>query len=237
MLQARFFYTLLFLLPALSWAGNDLDGIENLDQSRFKRLAENMVAASSYRAAAPAEPLGLTGFDVGVGLTLVKLDKEVFEAASRAGWDYTYLPVPRLYAQKGLPFGIDVGVSYTSVSDIFSLFGAELKYAILSGGVATPAIAARISYSKLKGIDKLDAENKGIDLSISKGFTVLTPYAGIGRTFSTVTPVDVAVLQKENIEDSVVYAGVNINLGVNVGLEVNKTAGVTSYSGKIGIRF
>ena len=237
MLRSRFLYTILFLIPGLSFAGNDLDGIEKLDQSQFKVFAENMVAATAYKATAPAEPLGVTGFDIGIGLTAVDLDKDIFELASDAGWDYSYLPVPRLFAQKGLPFDIDVGASYTDVPGVFSLFGVELKKAILSGGVATPAVAVRISYSKLSGIDELDVENKGIDLSISKGFTVLTPYAGIGRTFSTVTPVDVPILKEEDIEDSVVYVGVNINLGVNLGFEVNKTAGVTSYSGKVGIRF
>ena len=237
MRRSRFLYSILFFLPSLSFAGNDLDGIEKLDQSTFKVFAENMVAATTYKATAPAEPLGVTGFDLGIGLTAVDLDKEVFELASDGDWDYSYLPVPRLFAQKGLPFDIDVGASYTSVSNVFSLFGVELKKAILSGGVATPAVAVRISYSKLSGIDELDVENKGIDLSISKGFAVLTPYAGIGRTFSTVTPVDVPILKEEDIEDSVVYAGVNINLGVNLGFEVNKTAGVTSYSGKVGIRF
>jgi hypothetical protein len=237
MLRSRFSYAILLFIPGLSFAGNDLDGIENLDQSTFKVFAENMVAATAYKATAPAEPLGITGFDIGIGLTAVDLDKEVFELASEGGWDYSYLPVPRLFAQKGLPFDIDVGASYTDVPGVFTLFGAELKYAMLSGSVATPAVAVRISYSKLSGIDELDVENKGIDLSISKGFTVLTPYAGIGRTFSTVTPVDVPILKEEDIEDSVIYAGVNINLGVNLGFEVNKTAGVTSYSGKVGIRF
>jgi len=237
MLQSRFSFTLLLLVPGLSFAGNELDTIGDLNPSTFKLFAENMVAATTYKATAPAEPLGLTGFDIGLAVTAVDLDKEVFETASGGGWDYSYLPAPRLYAQKGLPFGFDVGASYTNVPGVFTLFGAELKKAIYSGGVATPAVAVRISYSKLSGIDELDVENKGIDLSISKGFAVLTPYAGIGRTFSTVTPVDVPALQEEDIDDSVVYAGVNINLGLNFGLEVNKTAGVTSYTGKLGIRF
>jgi hypothetical protein len=182
--------------------------------------------------------LGITGFDIGVGLTLVDIDKEVFEVASEAGWDYSYLPVPRLFVQKGLPFGIDVGASYMAEPDVdISIFGAELRKAIFSGGVATPAVGVRLSYSKLKGIDELDVENKGIDLSISKGFAVLTPYAGIGRTFSTVTPVNVEGLKEEDVDDSVIFAGLNINLGLNLGLEINKTAGVTNYSGKVGFRF
>ena len=236
--RLRTLLTILLLLPGFSFAGNDLDGIENLLQPQFRLLSKNIVAASTYKAVAPAEPLGITGFDIGVGLIAVDLDKKVFKLASAAGWDYSYLPVPRLYAQKGLPFGIDVGASYASVPDVdIKIYGVELKYALLSGGIATPAVAVRLSYSKVDGIDELDVENKGIDLSVSKGFTILTPYAGIGRTFSTATPVNVPLLREEDIEDSVIYAGVNINLGVNIGLEVNQTAGVTSFSGKVGVRF
>jgi len=80
---------------------------------------------------------------------------------------------------------------------------AEIRKAIFSGGVATPAVGVRISYSKLSGLDKLEVENKGIDLSISKGFAVLTPYAGIGRTFSKVTPVGVddSLLKEEDVDE------------------------------------
>jgi len=238
MIRSKFLFLMFFLIPGLSLASNDLDNIEDLAQSQFNILSETMVAASIYRATAPAEPLGLTGFDIGVGLTAVDLDKEIFEIASDGHWNYSYLPVPRVFAQKGLPFGIDIGASYVSVPDVdISIFGAEVKYALMSGSTVLPAVAVRLSYSKLSGIDELDVVNRGIDVSISKGFTVLTPYAGIGRTFSTSTPVNVPSLEEVDVEDSIVYAGLNINLGLNLGLEVSKVAGVTSYSGKIGIRF
>ncbi len=34
---------------------------------------------------------------------------------------------------------------------------------------------------KLSGVDQLDLRTSSVDLSVSKGFAFLTPYAGIGR--------------------------------------------------------
>ena len=228
----------LAFLPGFVYAGNDLDSIQDLAQDQFRILAENLVAATSYKALAPAEPLGILGFDVGVELTTTDLNKDIFEIASAANWDYSFLPLAKLHAHKGLPFNLDVGAFYTSVPDTdIKVFGAELRYALLEGSIATPAVAVRLSYSKMDGIDQLELDNKGIDISISKGFVMLTPYAGVGRVFSTVKPVGIDLLKTEDIEEAKVFAGININLGINLAFEVDRTAGINSYSAKVGLRF
>ncbi|HHJ20692.1 MAG TPA: hypothetical protein ENJ84_12860 [Gammaproteobacteria bacterium] len=228
----------LAFLPGFVYAGNDLDSIQDLAQDQFRILAENLVAATSYKALAPAEPLGILGFDVGVELTTTDLNKDIFEIASAANWDYSFLPLAKLHAHKGLPFNLDVGAFYTSVPDTdIKVFGAELRYALLEGSIATPAVAVRLSYSKMDGIDQLELDNKGIDVSISKGFAMLTPYAGVGRVFSTVKPVGIDLLKTEDIEEAKVFAGININLGINLAFEVDRTAGINSYSAKVGLRF
>ena len=90
--------------------------------------------------------------------------------------------IPKIHAQKGLPGNIDVGVVYSSVPNSnISLIGGELKYAILEGSIATPAVALRGSYTKLNGISDLNLTSTEADLSISKGFGPLTPYAGIAE--------------------------------------------------------
>src|SRR5438034_2379749 len=48
------------------------------------------------------------------------------------------------------------------------LYGGELRYAIVPGGAAMPAIGVRGSYTKLTGVAQLDFDTKGLDLSISK---------------------------------------------------------------------
>ena len=117
------------------------------------------------------------------------------------------------------------------------MWGAELRYALLTGGVATPALALRGSYSTLQGVSQLDFNTKGVDLSISKGFTLVTPYAGLGKVWVNSTPVGVPLLVKEDFSYSKVFAGVNLNFGlVNLAVETDKTGDATSYSVKFGWR-
>ncbi len=219
-------------------ADNNFNNLRLLSQQQFKTLTENLGAAASYKALTPAEPLGTLGFDLGLELTTTEIDEAIFDLASAGGWSLSSLPVPKLHAHKGLPLGIDVGAFYTSVPDTdIKLFGAELRYALLKGGIASPAVALRGTYSKLAGVDELDLQTAGIEASISKGFVMLTPYAGIGRIFTSSEAVGVTNLNKEDIEQGKLYAGVNINLGVNLVLELDRTGDYTTYSVKLGYRF
>jgi len=60
--------------------------------------------------------------------------------------------------------------------------GAEIKYAILEGTAATPALAIRGSYTAISGIDILDIKTTRPDISISKGILMVTPYAASDRS-------------------------------------------------------
>ncbi len=225
-------------LPVLASAGNNFNSLSLLTQSQFSTLAENLSAATSYKALAPAESLGAIGFDIGLSLSGTEINDEIFDLASQGGWDLSTLPVPRLHVQKGLPLNVDVGAFYTGVpnSDI-KIWGGELKYAFVPGGIATPAVALRLGYSKMEGVDEIDLSNKSVELTISKGFAMLTPYAGVGRIYSDVEAVDATTLNTEEPELNRVYVGLNINLGVNLVLEADKTGGYSTYSAKVGIRF
>ncbi len=226
------------LIPLTSNAANNFNELQLLTQSQFEMLAENLVAATAYKALAPAESLGALGFDIGLSISGTEIDEDIFDIASEGGWDLNTLPVPRLHAQKGLPMNVDVGAFYASApgSDI-RFWGAELKYAFVPGGIATPAVAFRAAYSKLEGIDELDLSNKSIELTVSKGFVMLTPYAGVGRIYSDVKAVDVATLDSEAPELNRVYVGLNINLGTNLVIEADQTGDYLTYSAKVGFRF
>jgi len=219
------------------------DSLGDLDQSSFLDLAEHLAAATHYKGVTPAEPLGVLGFDVGVGLSSTPIDETLFDAASSGDFGAPSLLLPRVSAHKGLPFGIDIGafVGIVPKSDL-RMLGAELRYAILEGGVATPALAVRASYSKGVGLDALDIDNAGLELTISKGFVMFTPYAGAGIVKSNVTPAasgaDATTLSKESFQQEKLFVGVNVNLvGLNLTAEADRTGDHTSYSGKIGIRF
>ena len=165
--------------PALA---TDISFSTAISQDDFKSLTKEAGAALGYRNMAPAEPLGITGFDIGAELSAVGIDKNSTYWNSAFGNDApSYLVIPKIRARKGLPFGIDVGgmFSYVPNSNI-KLYGAELSKSILDGTAATPALGIRATYTKLSGVSDLSLQTYGVDASVSKGFLFITPYAGAG---------------------------------------------------------
>jgi hypothetical protein len=243
------FIPLLLVLAASSQAAYAAD-FTNLTsgaiggQANFRLLSEDFGSALSYKSVMPAEPLGITGFDIGVEVTSTDVSKSgaVLKQATNGGVDVTRLYVPKLHVAKGLPLGFDVAASFASVpSTNIKLFGAELRYAIIGGGVALPAVAVRAAMSSMTGVDQLAFSTKSLDISISKGFLMLTPYAGLGQVWVTSTPQGTASasgLTQESFTQNKVFAGANLNLGlVNFALEGDTTGGTSSYSFKFGFRW
>lgn len=214
--------------------------LQLLSQEQFTQFSENVAAATQFKGITPTEPLGIIGFDVGLSVSYTTIDiDEVFDIASEGDFDIAGLALPRLTIHKGLPFGLDVGVSASAApgTDI-RILGAEVRYAILEGGVAFPAIGIRASGSVVQGVDELDLQNIGLDISASKGFLILTPYAGLGVLRTTATPIDAPNLQEETLSQSKLFAGLNVNLGLlNLTLEADKTGDHTTGSVKAGFRF
>src|SRR5881628_3307226 len=165
-------------------AGNDIQLSGTLTREDFRSLTRQLGFAASYFPLAPAAPLGILGLDAGVEATAVKIakDSSFWQRAVGNGNPPSYLAIPRLHVQKGLPFDLDIGASYTSVpSTNVSIIGGEFKWAILEGGAAMPTVALRISGTKLFGGSEVHLETYSADLSISKGFLFLVPYAGVGQ--------------------------------------------------------
>ena len=228
------------LAVSLPVVAADINQIQNLTQDDFHKLSQDLGAALSYTPLTPTAPLGITGFDVGVAVTSTSIKNSDVLQKAGAG-DHSTLPVPSLRVHKGLPFGVDVGAMVGAVPGTnVRLYGAELRYAIVSGGVAMPAIGIRGSYTKLAGVDQLDFDTKGLDLSISKGFAMFTPYAGVGRVWAASTPksIPTSTPTKESLSMSKVFVGINMNFGlVNLAFEGDRTGEDSSYGAKLGFRF
>lgn len=221
-----------------AWSQN-VDTLFLLNQQQFRLLSEDLGGAFSYHPQTPTEPLGVPGFDIGLGVSGAKLkNREIAELASSEGVDSTIL-VPTLRANVGLPLGFDVGAMYAWVPDSdIRYYGGELRFAILRGDAATPAIGLRGSFTKITGVDQLDLDTRGLDLSISKGIGFVTPYAGIGKVWVESTPQGIPSLQSEDFTLNKWFAGLGVNLAVlNLNFEAGKTGDVKVYSLKIGLRF
>lgn len=180
----------LLLIAGTQAMGQDLSFTKGIAQSSFRTLSRQAGAALSYKNTAPAAPLGLTGFDAGVEVTAVDIKKNSdYWQAAFGGDAPDFLLIPKLRVRKGLFWGLDVGGMYAYVPDSnVKLYGFELSKALLEGSVATPALGIRGSYTRLAGVDDLDLQTAGIDATISKGFLILTPYAGAGAVYINSKP-------------------------------------------------
>ncbi len=165
-------------------AARDISFTGGLNQDDFRSLSKEAGTGLAYRNTAPAEPLGITGFDAGVEVSAISIKTDGFDnywQKAFGGDAPSYLYLPKIRVRKGLPLGIDIGAMYSYVPDSnIRLYGAEISKAILEGSVATPAVGVRATYTKLAGVDDLDLQTVGVDASISKGFVMFTPYAGAG---------------------------------------------------------
>jgi len=238
-------------VPAL--AANKIIIPPTFTQEDLKLLSRDLGLTISYVPLAPAEPLGgvLPHVDMGVEVTGVKLDTNAayikkIEAVPGNEKIPSTIPFPKLHIQVGLPvIPIDLGYVYASDSATnLKYMGGEVKWAILKGSVATPAIAIRGAYTKLTGVPDLDISTKSLDLSISKGFLIFTPYAGYGMVWidSKVTSKDPAVialnLQDVSTTEGKGFIGTKITFFplMNMVFEAD-FAKVSSYSARLNIHF
>lgn len=184
-------------------------------QPDFKAFSKELGLAISYLPMAPAEPLGVLGFDIGAEVTAINIDNNLWEKIIIDNDVPGTVVLPRIHLQKGLPFGFDIGASYTRVpSSNIKVIGGEVKWAIVSGNAALPALAIRGSYTTLSGVDDLDLETIGADISVSKGIAFVTPYAGYGQVWITSEANQTFGLQKEEITTAKPFVGAKISLAL-----------------------
>lgn len=218
----------------------ELSALSSLSQAEFRTVSEDLGGAFSYKPVSPPAALGVTGFDIGLEVTATDISKSsaALSKASAGSSTVNTLLVPKLHIHKGLPLGLDVAGFISSIPAInATLVGAELRYALIDGGTATPAVGIRGAFTNLNGSNQLSFSTRSVDISVSKGFTVFTPYAGIGQVWVNSTP-NVAGLSNESFTQGKVFAGANINLGlINFALEADKTGNTSSWSLKFGFRW
>jgi len=205
----------IFTSPTIA-GGNDIKISPSMVQKQFDDLSKELGLIISYVPLSPAEPLGITGFDLGIELTAADIssDSDFWKNSISDQKPPDYIILPKVHLQKGLPFGFDVGVIFaTAPGTNVSLYGGELKWALMKGGILSPAVALRGSYTALAGVDDLDASTYGLDASVSKGFGPLTPYAGVGEVWIK-TSEKVAAIQLNDVDTSAtkLFIGTKIKL-------------------------
>lgn len=208
-------------------------------QDEFDSIAKDLVATIDYKALGPAEASGVTGIGVGVALSYVPVDNEA-DWRAVTGEDISALGMAGVQITKGLPLDIDVGAFYSTVPDTnIDLYGAEVRYAFMPGSTVAPALALRASYVAVTGIESFDLSSTAVDLSLSKGFTLVTPYIGVGYVMGEADPDDATTLvtniDKSEVEETKVYLGMRLSLGLlEMTPEVGQVGDNLTYNLRLG---
>ena len=220
-------------------SGLSLNSVQNLNQSEFYELSQDLGAALSYKPLEPADALGIAGFDISAavsGTTLI--NRSALQTASSNTSVYGTLFEPSLRVVKGLPYNVDFGVMYAKVpASSINEFGGELKWAVLPGDLVLPTVALRATITRLNGVGQLDFESESADISVSKGFLLATPYVGTGEVWSRTSATGLP-LSEEKLAQYKLFGGVSFNLALaNFVVEADSTGGIRTVSVKAGVRF
>ncbi len=243
MRRALLVISALAFAPAAT-AGTEFDinaGCSNCQQS-FEGAVQDISAALNYKALGPAEATGITGIGIGAFVNYTPVEND---AAWRdlTGSKVDAVGMAGIAVTKGLPFGLDVGAFYTAVPDTsVKAYGAELRYAVLEGGVAQPALALRGAYTTTSGIDDFDYESWSADVSLSKGFAMLTPYVGAGYVWGTATPkgstAQAVGLSEVDANNERLFAGLRLSLGLlEMTPEYERIGDNNAYNLRLGLSF
>ena len=238
----RKFILAILLLLVNSVYSSDIEFTKAISQNEFESFIEELGVATLFNPMAPAESLGMLGFDVALETAITDIsDEQDFWINLVSDNDpSSYLIVPRLHVQKGLPFNIDVGAMYVSMPDTnIKLWGLEAKYAILEGSILTPAVSVRASYTSLSGVDDISIDTQALDILISKGFLMFTPYAGASVfRINGSEHTDIVELDDANVTGYRALIGMQVSpfplMIINAEVSLGE---VPQYGLKIGIRF
>ncbi len=233
---------LLSATPSPARAGDVF--VRNLAQDQFRDLATEIGLAIAPYQLRPAAGLGFPGFDVGGEMTVVDINRDRSywrDAVTSSGSLPSLLPVPKAHANVGLPLGIDLGGYFGAVpGSNIRLYGGDVKWAVVRGGLIWPAVALRGAYTALDGVNELDLNTKALDASVSKGFGPITPYLGAGRIWIEAEPKGIAAtagLRKETEQEDRVFAGLRFSMLLVSATVEASFAKVPAYTLRLNVSF
>lgn len=180
-------------------------------EADFREFHRSFAMAAYHYPRHGAAPLGLVGFDVYAD---VAVSPDFDDRALEDDLPGDFMSVVRVGGRKGLPGGIDLGVAYGRALGVdMELVSADLQWAIIKGGVLSPALSLRLTGTQTLDSDRYDLDQYGAELYFSKGFAVLTPFIGAGLVRSEGSYESSLGQTFDDSETrEVFYGGVTLNL-------------------------
>lgn len=166
-------------------ADQHISQLGTLIDSQFRLFAENLSAAQNHRALGRGSKSGAGALDIGFQLSTAQLERDSFLESLAPEQTPNVLQIPRLHISTGYNDGWNAGAFYSSVPDSdIQIYGGELRYSMTPHSESIfPALSLKGTYSQLTGVDDLFVTSTGLEVSVSKGFSYFTPYAGMGTTW------------------------------------------------------
>ena len=182
-----------FAQTPLNFRPLSLDDIKTQANESLKNFTERTGVVSNFRSLAPASPLGIWGFNVGVEIT--SLPQNTFQVFNQPLNLPSYFP--RFHVAKGLTPNLDAELSLLLPRLVLSrgslpqeieslaVYWGGLKYTLLREEEFPISLAARATYNRLY-LSFFKSDTYGADVSISRLVKLpliplrLTPYTGIG---------------------------------------------------------
>jgi hypothetical protein len=200
-----------------------------LTKGEFAEFTAELGSALRFRQLGDARTLARGDVDVSVEFASAAID-----TANRS------VSFPRIVGRFGVSDRVDIGAwGGLNTSANYGLVGGDAKIVLLRGGPARPVtLSIRPSLTTLVGPSEVFAASASIDLTVSRAFGAVSPYAGVATTASAAmersTEVD---LDPATAEGSVAYAGLSYHWRtVVMSAEMEKGTQV-SYAFRLGTRF
>ena len=224
----------------------DIEFSPEITQEEFRTFSRLMAQGIFASPVHPAGSAGLLRFDIGVAATVVEIDTSASYWQNAIGdEDFSvggdYIGLPRLVFVKGLG-GATIAGTYAKISDTgISVWGGSVDIPIINGGLVSPTIALRGSYSTLRGVDEYRLKTYGLEGFIGKGFGPLTVYGGYGRMRSDARgiipergPAPEIILEDES-DINRITVGARFSLGLPKLVFEATQAEETMYSAKLSL--
>jgi hypothetical protein len=176
----------LFAQSAFAFNSYSVSNLSALTDSMVHDLLSTVTVGTSHHAYTPASAMSWAiGIDIGIEATGVKLPnsfRDTIGSISQVnpGNVPLVIPVPKLNVHKGLPFGLEAGLSYIGYQDKAKILGGDLKWAFTDLIKDAPLSAAiRLNYTS-EQLWYLKGHNFQTDFLISKNLFIIEPYVGAG---------------------------------------------------------
>ncbi len=163
-----------------------------LTQGQFRTFAAEGGAVVRFLQLAAADTLGKGTFEVSMNMSATRINdakgawNNTFSHPDAEHWLGDVQQFPRLVVRAGVTDYLDVG-AWGSVNPLsnYGFVGVDAKLALLQRRQGAPVdLAVRPSVTTVLGPSELWFGNVGVDLTVSRDYSGLSPYVGVGGTAS-----------------------------------------------------